>query len=251
MKNTDGRLIGILGTVIFHLVVGLFIMAFKINELHTKTNLILDLELITEYENRREELLKLPETSRITTVERALQGDEELLNIARNLTSRVESDISRDDYIDMVKDELISSGMLGTNNYIDQQRQQSANNENNVPIYSMAVRNERNETQETLEQNIAANYKGETRIYYALEGRTHTYLPSPIYKCQGAGIITLRIEVSPGGYVEKATVLASESVTDQCLVEIAIGTALISRFNSDINAPKIQTGTLTFHFVAQ
>jgi hypothetical protein len=254
MNQTDGRLVGILGTVIIHLIVGIMIMGFKISELHTKSNLVLDLELFTEFENRREELLRLPELSAtsVTTVERALQGDEELLNIARNLTSRVDpnNNISRDDYIDMVKDEMIRSGMLGTNNYIDQQKQQSANNDNNVPIYSMAIRNEVKQESST-EQNIAANYTGETSIYYALEGRTHTHLPPPIYKCQGAGIITLRIEVNPKGDVEKATVLTGESVTDQCLIETAINTALVSRFNSDINAPRIQTGTLTFHFVAQ
>ena len=252
MKQTDGRLVGILGTVIIHLIVGIIIMGFQIKELHTKSNLILDLELITEPENKgnREEL-KLPESSG-TTVERALRGNEEFLNIARNLASRAEPTISRDEYIDMVKNELIGSGMLGTDNYIDQGRRQSFNNnynnDNSVPIYSMAVKNEE---RKPLEQDVAANFKGQTTIYYSIEGRTHTYLPVPIYKCQGAGIITLRIEVNPRGNVEKATVLAGESVADECLIETAINSALVSRFNSDINAPKIQIGTLTFHFVAQ
>jgi hypothetical protein len=228
-------------------------MAFKIRELHTQSTLILDLELLTDFENMRQEReeVRLPESHSRTTIERALQGDEELKNIARNLTSRVDNPIvSREDYLDIVRDELIRSGMLGADNYIDRQRQQAANNENNVPVYSMAVRNEEIRQSE-VERNIESNYQGATSIYYSLEDRTHTYLPIPIYKCQGAGVVTLRIEINQRGIVEKATIISGESVSDQCLIETAINSALVSRFNSDINAPRIQTGTLTFHFVAQ
>ena len=254
MKKTDGRLAGILGTVIIHLVAGIFIMAFQIRELHIKSNMILDLELVAEFENRDNgEELRLPEfsgTSSGTTIERALQGDEELLNIARNLASSTTPVVvSRDDYIDMVKDELIRGGQLGVNNYIDQGRQQSSNNDYFVPVNTSPVRN--NEEVKTSAQEVSANYKGPTRIEYSLENRTHTYLPIPIYKCQGAGKITLRIEVTPNGSVEKAIVLVSESVTDECLIETAINSAYITKFNSNINAPRVQTGTLTFHFVAQ
>jgi hypothetical protein len=257
MKQTDGRLAGILGTVIIHLIVGIIVMVFQIRELHVKANLILDLELFTEYENEfenRNEEFKLPESSltTITTIERALQGDAELLNIARNLASTASSVISREEYIDMVKDELIRSGQLGVDNYIDQGRRgqsSNSNNENYVPVRTTVTREEARRPLER--EAVAANYEGRTTIEYSLEGRTHTYLPIPIHKCQGAGLITLRIEVKPRGDVEKATVLASESVTDQCLIETAINSALITRFNSDINAPKIQTGTLAFQFVAQ
>ena len=252
MEKTDGRLAGILGTVIIHLIIGIMIMGFKIRELQIKSHQILDLELFAEneYRNRNEEF-RLPESS-ITTIERALQGDAELLNIARNLASPASTVISREDYIDMVKDELIRSGQLGVDNYIDQGRRQSSNsnNESYIPVNNMVVR-DRDVEKKPSEQELSANYKNRTRIEYSLEGRVHIYLPPPIYKCQGAGIVTLRIEVNPRGDVEKATVLASESVTDQCLIETAIYTASITRFNSDINAPKIQIGTLTFEFVAQ
>ena len=260
MEKTDGRLVGILGTVIIHLIVGIIIMAVKISELHVKANLILDLELLGEFENRyrninNNEELRLPE-SRITTVERALQGDAEFLNIARNLASTAEPVVSREDYLDRVKDELIRSGQLGVDNYIDQQRgggRQSSNNDNFVPVSSTTTATaSRNEVRETSTQEVSTvNYRGETRIYYDLGGRDHTYMPIPVYKCQGAGTITLRIEVNQRGNVEKATVVASESSTDQCLVETAINSAYVSRFIPDINAPKIQIGTLTFQFVAQ
>jgi hypothetical protein len=99
---------------------------------------------------------------------------------------------------------------------------------------------------------MAANYKGPTRIYYDLQGRNHTYLPIPIYKCQGSGKIVLVIDVNQRGFVENASVVNSESTTnDDCLIETAVGTALVSRFVPNLNAPRIQKGTLTYIFVAQ
>ena len=60
------------------------------------------------------------------------------------------------------------------------------------------------------------------------------------------------IEVNQRGYVEHATLAQSESTaTDECLVETAIGTALRSRFESNLEAPKLQKGLLTYIFVAQ
>lgn len=99
---------------------------------------------------------------------------------------------------------------------------------------------------------MASNYKGPTRIYYDLPGRTHSYLPIPIYLCQGSGNVTLSIEVNQRGEVVKAQIISRESTTsDPCLVETAVETALISRFNSDVNSSKIQSGKLSYHFVAQ
>jgi len=256
MEKTNGRLVGILGTMIIHLIIGIMIMGFKIRELHVKANIILDLELFTEFENNNfnnNEELRLSESSG-TSIERVLRGDEEMLNIARNLASTAANPIiSREDYIDMVKEELIRSGQLGVDNYIDQQRRQSSNsdNDNYVPVHTLQSSVRNNEAREPLEREAAANYEGSTRIEYFLEGRMHTYLHIPIYKCQGAGIVTLQIEVNPRGDVIKATVVARVSVTDQCLIETAINSASVSRFESDINAPRVQIGTLTFQFVAQ
>jgi hypothetical protein len=101
-------------------------------------------------------------------------------------------------------------------------------------------------------QEMAANYSGPTRIYYNLPGRTHSYLPIPIYKCEGSGKAVLSIDVNPNGIVISAKIIESEStISDPCLVETAVTSALLSRFNPDIKIQKIQTGTLTYLFVAQ
>ena len=67
---------------------------------------------------KKEKPVELP----ATTVEKILKGDEEMLNIARNLASKSDEKINPADYIDKVKEELIKSGKLGADNYIDEQK---------------------------------------------------------------------------------------------------------------------------------
>ena len=249
MRKYEGRLVGILGTVIIHLIAAIIFMSFQITSLQRDFSDAFEVEFAPVKESEiKEKMIELP----ATTIEKILQGDEEMLNIARNLANKSEEKIDPSDYIDMVKEELIKSGKLGIDNYIDEQKRFDEMNADE----KLAFKNEAAEKDEgdkpKESQEMAANYKGPTRIYYDLPGRTHRYLPIPIYKCQGSGKVVLSIEVNQKGIVEKALIIANESTTsDPCLIETAVTTAIISRFNSDINSQKIQTGTLSYHFVAQ
>ncbi|MDZ7634329.1 MAG: hypothetical protein U5L72_07815 [Bacteroidales bacterium] len=74
-------------------------------------------------------------------------------------------------------------------------------------------------------------FRGPTRIFYDLAGRHHVFLPIPIYKCEGAGQITLAIVVDRAGNVIKAAPASSMSSTkDPCLTETAVTHAMRSRF---------------------
>jgi hypothetical protein len=247
MKNYEGKLFGILGTVILHLFAGIIFMSFQIKSLSKdyKKDYLIEFAP-SEEQIEKEKLSEIP----ITTIEKILQGDQEMLNIARNLSSNNEQKINAADYIDMVKDELIKSGKLGKDNYIDEQKKpaEKSGDEN------LAMESDQAKTKDKPEesQKLAADYKGPTRIYYDLKGRTHIHLPIPIYLCQGSGKVALSIDVNQKGEVEKALIIASESTTsDPCLIETAVRTALISRFTPDVNSPKIQRGTLNYVFVAQ
>jgi hypothetical protein len=187
-----------------------------------------------------------------TTVEKVLKGDEEMLNIARNLSSKSTEKINPSDYIDKVKEELIKSGKLGVDNYIDEQKKMKESNGNeNLNVAKDTILN-KEKVKPTKSQELAANFKGPTRIYYDLVNRNHLYLPIPIYKCEGSGKVVLSIEVDQNGVVQKAQIVDRESTaSDPCLIETAINTALISRFNPDASSPRIQLGMLTYEFVAQ
>lgn len=249
MKKYEGRIVGILGTVIIHLIAGIIFMSFRISSLkeNLKEEFEIEIVAIEEPVPEEEKIIELP----ATTVENIVRDNQEMLNIARNLASRPEEKINPEDYIDKVKEELIESGKLGRDNYIDEWRNRSqqtdGSDEEDFPEEVIPEKEEADES-----QKMAANYQGPTRIYYDLSNRYHTYLPIPVYKCQGSGKVTLEIEVNQRGEVEKAVVITGQSTTgDECLIETAVNTALISHFNSDINAPKLQKGTLTYHFVAQ
>lgn len=248
MKKYEGRLVGILGTVIFHLIIAIIIMSFQIRSLNIQSRDLIEIEFLAEEQPADEEkLIEVP----LTTIEKILLGDEEMLNIARNLANKSDPRVNPDDYIDMVKEELIKSGKLGADNYIDEQKRRSEKADENF-VFNDESKVKDDQDKPTESQEMAANYKGPTRIYYELEGRIHTHLPIPIYKCQGSGKVVLSMDVTWKGNVEKALVIGGESTTsDPCLVEAAVRAAMITRFNSDFMAPKIQTGTITYHFVAQ
>jgi len=249
MRRYDGRLVGILGTVIIHLIAGIIFMSFQMKSLQRDFSDEFAVEFAPSAENEdSEKLIELPAAS----IEKILQGDEEMLNIARNLANKSEVKIDPDDYIDMVKEELIKSGKLGADNYIDEKKKMAdMNGDERLAFENEASSKDENDDPKE-SQEMASNFKGPTRIYYDLAGRTHRYLPIPIYKCEGSGKVVLSLEVNQRGIVEKALVIGKESTTsDLCLLETAVNTAMISRFSSDIKAPKIQTGTLTYHFVEQ
>jgi hypothetical protein len=233
MKKNEGKLVGILGTVIIHLLAGILFMSFQIRSLHNDSPEIFQVEIApVEETEKKNKLIELP----ATTVEKVLQGDDEMLNIARNLANKSDQKINPADYIDN----------------IDEQKRKDENKEDEKLANEKedTLNYKKNKSEES--QELASNYKGPTRIYYDLVRRTHTYLPIPIYKCQGAGKVVVSIMVNQKGVVEKAGIIENECTTsDPCLIETAVTTALISRFNSDINSPKVQSGTISYHFVAQ
>ena len=248
MANYEGKLAGILGAVIIHLAAAIVFMLFQLKTLNSNHSeeFIVEFQTVKESDDQKD-LIELPASG----IESILQGNEEYLNIARNLANQPAEQVDPEDYIDMVKEELIQSGLLGRDNYIDEQKKmKETTGEESVAIEM--IPDEKADEKPKTSQEMAANYQGPTRIYYDLAGRTHAYLPIPIYKCEGSGIVILLIHVNQKGVVEQASIIEGQSTTtDPCLSETAVSTALVSRFNSDINSPKIQTGTLTYQFVAQ
>jgi len=249
VKKYNGKIVGILGTVILHLLAGIIFMSFQLHSLKKEKKQEFKIEFqAIEVPKVEKKTIELPPTS----VESILHDDVEMLNIARNLASKSTEKIDPADYVDKVKEELIKSGKLGADNYLDEQKARSRMTETEQVAVEVKTKKDEKEDKQGESEEMAANYKGPTRIYYDLAGRTHTYLPIPIYMCQGSGKVVLMIEIDEKGAVKNASLIPGESTTkDECLIETAINTALISRFSADLNGPRIQKGTLTYIFVAQ
>jgi hypothetical protein len=249
MKLGEGRVAGILGAVILHLLAGIIFMLVQIGSLKMEARAR---EFPVALEDNSEPVKRATVTfQQGTSIEKIFKGDQAILNIARNLANQPDVKINAADYIDKVKEELIASGKLGKDNYIDEQKRAKENiQDGNISVEKREENN--NSDKQKASQQMAANFSGPTRIYYNLPGRTHSYLPIPIYKCEGSGKAVLTIEVDPKGNVVSAKIITTESTTnDPCLIEAAVNSALVSRFNPEIRAQKIQTGTLTYLFVAQ
>jgi len=250
MRKNEGRIAGILGALIIHLIAAIIFMVVKMGQLNIN-------EYSKEYEVvLQEESEQVPENqekvSKPATIEQIFSDDPEMLNIARNLANRPDVRINAEDYIDKVKEEMIKSGMLGEENYIDEQKKEKEKTGENSVLQDKNNNMAEEEKKPAESNEMASNYSGPTRIFYNLKGRVHYYLPLPIYKCEGSGKIVLSIEVNQKGAVTSAKLIESESTTsDPCLTETAQNTALMSVFNSDMNSPKSQQGTLTYIFVAQ
>ena len=95
-------------------------------------------------------------------------------------------------------------------------------------------------------------YTGPTTITYDLPGRNNIRMPVPVYKCPDGGVAEVDISVNRQGRVINASVNSSPSnFNEVCIYETAIEAALGSRFSVNYDAPEIQNGTITFYFQKQ
>lgn len=87
-------------------------------------------------------------------------------------------------------------------------------------------------------------------ISFNLTGRSAETLRKPGYPGQEEGTVIVQITVDKYGKVTKATpgVKGSTSISPD-LLEAAKKAALATQFNEDLNAPALQTGTITYRFV--
>jgi hypothetical protein len=235
----------VMATIIVHLLIAVIFMSVKVSAM--KRELAAEIILAVEEEMPDPEMKKAIELSESEKFAGATA--EDLVNVIKNLADKP-IDIDPKEYEDMVKEELIKSGLLNEKNYLDEQKkaEEAGNEEINIPTEE--IKPKVAEKKEKPEEK--GTFRGPTRIFYDLAGRHHVDLPIPIYKCQGAGQITLAIEVDRQGRVLKAEPASSLSTTkDPCLTETAVEHALRSTFNADQSAPVKQGGFLTFVFVSQ
>ena len=109
------------------------------------------------------------------------------------------------------------------------------------------------ETTEGMEPDSIKNviYVGESNIVYYLENRYHISLPIPVYLSQGGGKVIVDITVNKQGKVIDAMPQKNKSINDEQTFLYAKTAALRTVFNSDPTAPKAQKGTIHYTFIAQ
>jgi hypothetical protein len=245
MNRFEITFTAVMATILIHLTVAVIFMSVKVSAM--KREIAAEIILAVEQELPDRDLEKALELAKSDQFKDFTP--EEMVNIIKNLADKP-LDIDPKEYEEMVKEEMIKSGMLDESNFIDEQKRAEKAGMEEIAIPDDKVKPQVTEKKEKPDEK--GTFRGPTRIFYDLAGRHHVFLPIPIYKCEGAGQITISIVVDRAGSVIKASPASGLSTTkDPCLTETAVDHALKSRFNSDLSAPEKQGGFLTFVFVSQ
>lgn len=224
---------GILGTIIFHLVLLNAFFFIQLNSLKSEQHI----EFEIQFEEMPEEEELLPKDEKQEFIEEELNNfsTEMKSNIAVNKANQeLAKEISSEDFEKEIMKEL-NMDELFPNNEADI----------NIPEFDENKKEEKKPVEHK-------EYAGPTNITYDLKNRNERKFHVPVYQCQGGGTVQLDIVVDQRGYIVSATVNASgTNANSECLELAALDAAKRSRFNTDYKAPNRQKGTITYQFVAQ
>ena len=100
------------------------------------------------------------------------------------------------------------------------------------------------------EISISTGANKNSTMSYSLVGRTHKFLPTPIYLCETSGKIVINITVNDRGKVTETSINGSSTSTNECLIDHALEYATNARFSVDPSRSS-QIGTVTFNFIGK
>lgn len=231
---------GVMGTLIFHiLLVSLFLLAeidmkgkVKEEELIIEfPDILPELDEVHEEKTDQEDILNDPSSQ-------SLETNNRTTNIASNRMAANE-DFFDKDYLKEVE----AAKQLVSN--VDQQLSKEKIDLEDI---KMPV-----ETTEGMDPDSIKNiiYTGESNIVYYLEKRYHLELPIPVYLAQGGGKVIVDILVNRQGVVIQAKARHNPAILDQQIYLFAQAAASKTIFNTDLNAPSQQRGTIHYVFMAQ
>lgn len=232
---------GVMGTVIFHLLMGIVLLSMGISGLKVPEQVVFEVDApapeeiqkLKEELERKEEIRKQSSEEEVREMLRSIVTNENVRNTKQNRNVDVQK------YIDEVMEELNAS---------DPGRYKAKKDKN---YKRDSLQHARDKKEQALDSLKSTFYSGESSVSYNLKDRFARFLPIPVFKCEFGGRVVVKIAVNQKGAVQKAEVVVSESKADDCLHDVAVDAALRSRFNEKPGAPALQMGTITFNFVKQ
>lgn len=101
-------------------------------------------------------------------------------------------------------------------------------------------------------KNRAGGPGGGNGISFSLSGRSSKSLPKPEYKSQSEGKVVVEVTVDQNGNVVSARPgIKGTTTSNKILHEAAQIAALKAKFDVKRDAPALQKGTITYHFMLQ
>lgn len=233
---------GIMGTVIFHLLLVILLLGMGISrmQVHEEIEIVFDapdpeeIRKKAEEEERKEEMRQKSSADEVERMLRSIAANENVKEQRKQPTENVQQ------YVEEIMKELEEEGTGG---------RYTARKDRHYQQDSLQHLRDRKEKE--LDSLKSTFYAGESSVTYNLKDRYARFMPIPVFKCEYGGKVVVEISVNRKGIVQKATVIESQSQSDDCLWTVAVDAAQRSRFNENDNAPALQKGTITYNFVKQ
>lgn len=232
----------ILYTIILHLFVAIILVFTKVDGLRHDKELGVMLDFTEEKtfeELLAEEEIEVP----AEWIEQVFEARRAASNQAVNVNDLEKEEISTEDFVNDLLNELEA----------EKDEEFLKNREKWEEILSSKVYEEEKPMPVEEEQQT---FVGPTTISYEfLEApleRQKRFLSVPVYRCEGAGNVTVEILVAQNGSVLDAEVIKTQSASDPtCFSEAARNAALNSLFKSDYAGPEKHKARIIYQFVAQ
>jgi len=240
MKNNKGegeRNVGLYATIIFHLVLIIVLLSTSIHSIVAGDPLF---EMDFSAQEAQEELERLEQMK-----EQATREVEELLAAQSASPAAAYRNIA------VNRNAPLKDDRNSNPNVLDEARELQRKLDANRDAANMSSDDEVVVERKQDSNKKENQYKGPTVLSYSLDGRKATFLPVPVYKCQGGGDVSIRIVVNRKGRVIQAQIIESASVADDCITKAALDAAKRSCFNASSSAPEKQVGDIVYRFIQQ
>lgn len=244
MANFRRNINGILGTILFHLVVVVVCLVFKINTLNkpAESYIIIDPQEMLD-ENEEAE----------SSDDEPTMTDSEIAEYMQNL-GNTGSNYSGSNSYERSSSSMSAAEMQAKYEEAFLREKYGADYENAVnSTYEDFIDEARLQQHEAKEQKRNVVKAGPALVYVELDNsqREVSYLKVPVFTCEGSGVVEIRIAISSSGRVTTADVIKSELTSDaDCLVAAAKNAAMRSSF-SNISGNRVEGGKITYTFVKQ
>ena len=239
--------VGLLGTVIFHLVILILVLIMKLNPVKPSNDMVyMELQPIQQQiqpnpQKLADEILKKEEPK----TEEAAKGNS--ASTVRNVA--VNSNLNK------LTDKLVDDKFGKANPVYDEARKLEEKMRANRELYKKSLEASKAPEQQSGSQTSSRAssekaYRGASVLAYSLGGRQGVELPVPAYLCEGGGDVVVDIVVNQRGAVTSSSI-SSQTKASECLFAEALKAARRSRFTVKADAPSAQKGSITYRFVAQ
>ncbi|MEZ5071484.1 MAG: hypothetical protein R2751_11075 [Bacteroidales bacterium] len=235
--------VGLLYTIIIHLVVAIVLVFAEVKQLQDRSELGIELEFEekTVEERVEEETVDVPADWLEQVLARREMASNRAVN--RNAEEKLQEEISTREYVNDLLGQIEDA-----RNDADRERLEELQAILAAADYVPPPPEDQEEEEST--------FSGPTTITYefleAPKQRGKSQLTIPVYRCQGSGMVRVEIRVGRDGFVRDAKVLEPiEGMDRNCFAQAAMEAALSSRFRVDMQAPENHRALLTYTFVAQ